>query len=98
VLNVAVVALQILGVTSFLLGTFVPGGRVARRSWFGFVIAMFGLGVAGSLCAWYGSEFALFSGGSMAVLLIGVILGSECSHGPAVPGLLGDPECSPLAI
>lgn len=98
VLNVTVVVLQITGLASFLLTSFFPGGQLARRGQHGFVTAMLGLGVAGSLCAWYGSEFALFSGGSMAVLLNGVILGSGTSHGASVSDLLGEADRSPLTV
>lgn len=99
VLNVSVVVLQVAGVASLLLASFVPGGRLARRGRFGFVMAIIGLGIVGSLCAWYGSEFALFSGGSMAVLLNGAILGSESAHGSTTAsGLLNDPEQPALAL
>ncbi len=42
---------------------------------------MVGLGVAGALCGRHDSEFALFAGGTMTVLLIGMIIG----NGAAAP-------------
>ena len=36
---------------------------------------MVGLGVAGAMCGRHDSEFALFAGGTMTVLLIGMTMG-----------------------
>ena len=83
-LDFAVVVFQVAGVASLVLARFVVAGKLAKGGRLGFVAAMVGLGVAGTLCAWYGSEFALFSGGSMALLLNGVILGAG---GPQHPGV-----------
>jgi hypothetical protein len=96
VLNVAVVTFQVAGVACFLLSCLVPQSRVGRQGRVVFVTAMLGLGVTGSLCAWFGSEFALFAGGSMAVFLNGVILGSEAAHHPSTD-LRADADRSPLA-
>ena len=46
------------------------GGKI------GFIVALFGLGIAGALCGRHDSEFALFAGGTMTVLLIGMTMGS----------------------
>jgi hypothetical protein len=97
VLNMTVVTFQVAGVACFLLSSLVPMSRLGRQGRLGFVIVMLGLGVAGSLCAWFGSEFALFAGGSMAVFLNGVILGSETMHHPGAD-LRGDVERAPLAV
>jgi hypothetical protein len=96
-LNMTVVTFQLAGVACFLVSSFAPRSRLGRQGRLGFVVAMFGLGVAGSLCAWFGSEFALFAGGSMAVFLNGVILGSETAHHPSV-GLAVDAEGWPPVV
>jgi hypothetical protein len=41
----------------------------------GFVVGMVGLGIAGALCGRHDSEFALFAGGTMTLLLIGMTSG-----------------------
>ena len=50
--------------------------RWADRGRIGFVVAMIGLGLAGAFCGRHDSEFALFAGGTMTVLLIGMTMGS----------------------
>jgi hypothetical protein len=37
---------------------------------------MVGLGLAGALCGRHDSEFGLFAGGTMTILLIGMIVGN----------------------
>ena len=49
-------------------------GRRAGGS--GSIVALVGLGIAGALCGRHDSEFALFAGGTMTVLLIGMTMGS----------------------
>src|SRR5262249_1309730 len=41
----------------------------------GLIVALFGLAIAGALCGRHDSEFALFAGGTMTVLLIGMTMG-----------------------
>lgn len=53
-----------------------------RSSWHapgrvGVIVAVIGLGVAGALCGRQDSEFALFAGGTMTVLLIGMTIGNS---------------------
>jgi hypothetical protein len=79
-----VVFFQVAGVTALILSRLLPMSRWADRGRVAFVGAMIGLGMAGILCAWYGSEFALFAGCTMAILLNVVILGIGHSH-PALP-------------
>ena len=52
-----------------------PGTRWAERGRWIFVIALFGLGLAGALCGRHDSQFALFAGVTMTVMLIGMIVG-----------------------
>ena len=41
----------------------------SSRGQVGSIVALFGLGIAGALCGRHDSEFALFAGGTMTVLL-----------------------------
>jgi hypothetical protein len=75
-LEVAVVLFQVSGVAALCLSRLLPATRWAVRGRVGFVFALFGLGVAGALCGRHDSEFALFAGGTMTVLLIGMTMGS----------------------
>ena len=52
------------------------------------MIALVGLGIAGALCGRHDSEFALFAGGTMTVLLIGMTMGGGPSEatGTSPPG------------
>ena len=71
------VALQVLAVATLCLSRFLRpcfGAEVARR---GFVASMIGLGAVGVGCAGYASPFALYAGGTMAVLLNVVIMGHQ---------------------
>ena len=61
-------------------------------------MALFGLGIAGALCGRHDSEFALFAGGTMTVLLIGMTMGSgsiELAE-PAAPSVTTEPELAGL--
>lgn len=42
----------------------------------GLIVALLGLGLSGAFCGRHDSEFALFAGGTMTVLLIGMTMGS----------------------
>jgi hypothetical protein len=76
VLEVVVMMFQLLGVTTLCLIRLVPETRWAGRGRVGFVFALVGLGIFGALCGRFDSEFALFAGGTMTCLLIGMIVGS----------------------
>ena len=76
VLEVAVMMFQVFGVATLCLTRLVPATRWADRGRVGFVFALVGLGVFGALCGRHDSEFALFAGGTMTFLLIGMIMGS----------------------
>jgi len=75
VLEVLVVVFQVGGVASLCLNRLAAPGRWANRGRVGFVIALFGLGVAGTLCGRHDSVFAQFAGTTMTLLLIGMTLG-----------------------
>jgi hypothetical protein len=95
-LELSVVLLQLAGVGALVLSRMLPTTPWADRGRLAFVGAMLGLGVAGVLCAWYGSKFALFAGATMAILLNVVILGSTHVHQPVsavrVRSPLGAPD------
>ncbi|MDG3003679.1 hypothetical protein [Paludisphaera mucosa] len=44
---------------------------------YGVILALFGLGISGALCGRHDSEFALFAGGTMTLLLIGMTIGNS---------------------
>jgi hypothetical protein len=76
ILELIVILLQVCGVVALCLTRLVPATRWADRGRAVFIIAMVGLGVAGALCGRHDSEFALFAGGTMTALLIGMTVGS----------------------
>jgi hypothetical protein len=72
-----------------------PGStRWASRGLVGFLVGLFGLGIAGALCGRHDSEFALFAGGTMTVLLIGMTVGSGTMEPtePVRSALRSEPE------
>lgn len=77
VLELSVMLFQVVGVAALCLSRLLPpsSARWVSRGRVGFVIAMFGLGLAGALCGRHDSEFALFAGGTMTLLLIGMTIG-----------------------
>jgi hypothetical protein len=83
VLEFSVILFQVFGVAALCLSRLVPptSTKWAHRGRAGFVVAMIGLGLAGALCGRHDSEFALFAGGTMTLLLIGMTVGS--GHGEA---------------
>jgi hypothetical protein len=83
---------QVLGVAALLLHRLAPSSRWAERGRIGFVVAMVGLGVMGAFCGRHGSEFGLFAGGTMTLLLIGMTIGSAHSHTTDPRGTLAGAE------
>jgi hypothetical protein len=75
-LEMSVVAFQVFGVAALCLSRLMPATAWAGRGKVGYVIALIGLGVAGALCGQHESRFALFAGGTMTLLLIGMIAGN----------------------
>jgi hypothetical protein len=89
VLELAVVLFQVAGVAALCLSRLLPRGssRWAARGRIGFIFAMVGLGIAGALCGRHSSEFALFAGGTMTLLLIGMTIGTgQADAGPVGRG------------
>jgi hypothetical protein len=87
-LEMAVMAFQIVGVATLCLSRLLPASVWSRRGRLGFIVAMFGLATAGALCGRHDSEFALFAGSTMTLLLIGMTVGSspaEMTGPPALP-------------
>jgi hypothetical protein len=70
-----VIFFQVCGLLALGISRLLPRSAWTYRGKIGFVIALFGLGIAGALCGRHDSEFALFAGGSMTVLLIGMTIG-----------------------
>lgn len=79
VLELFVMLFQICGVVALCLSRLVSQTRWADRGRVAFVVAMVGLGIAGALCGRNDSEFALFAGGTMTALLIGMTVGGGTS-------------------
>jgi len=77
-LELSVMLFQVVGVVALCLSRLLPptSTKWVNRSRVGFVVAMIGLGLAGALCGRHDSEFALFAGGTMTILLIGMTVGS----------------------
>jgi hypothetical protein len=76
--EILVVLFQLCGILGLCMSRLMPRTtRWCSRGKVGFVIALVGLGVAGALCGRHDSEFALFAGGTMTVLLIGMTAGSS---------------------
>jgi hypothetical protein len=77
VLEVLVVFFQVCGIMGLCLSRLMPRSAWSFRGKIGFIVALFGLGIAGALCGRHDSEFALFAGGTMTVLLIGMTMGGS---------------------
>jgi hypothetical protein len=95
VFEILVVLFQVCGVMGLCLTRLMPcSPRWTSRGQVGFIIALFGLGIAGALCGRHDSEFALFAGGTMTVLLIGMTVGSGSIEKaePALASVATEPE------
>jgi hypothetical protein len=72
-----VVLFQVCGILGLCLNRLMPRTtRWPSRGQAGLIVALFGLAIAGALCGRHDSEFALFAGGTMTFLLIGMTIGS----------------------
>ncbi|MDR3636258.1 MAG: hypothetical protein P4L84_20820 [Isosphaeraceae bacterium] len=90
VLELLVMVFQVAGVAALCVHRLVSVGRWRDRGRIGYIVALVGLGVAGALCGRHDSEFALFAGGTMTVLLIGMTIGSgQTDATSATRGLAG---------
>src|SRR5208337_2329771 len=77
IFEVLVMLFQVCGIMGLCLNRLAPRStRWSSRGQIGSIIALFGLGIAGALCGRHDSEFALFAGGTMTVLLIGLTMGN----------------------
>ncbi len=76
VLECLVVLFQVSGVTTLCLTRLFPRDAMGRSGRVGFVATLIGLGIAGALCGRHESQFALFAGVTMTILLIGMIAGA----------------------
>jgi hypothetical protein len=76
VLELIVMLFQVFGVGSLCLNRLLPSTRWADHGRTGSVVALIGLAITGALCGRLASDFALFAGGTMTVLLIGLTTGS----------------------
>lgn len=79
-LELLVITFQVAGVAALCMNRLAPAGRWADRGRLAYVVALLGLGVAGALCGRHDSEFALFAGGTMTLLLIGMTVGGGQGH------------------
>jgi uncharacterized membrane protein YcfT len=80
ILEVMVLLFQVFGVMALCLNRLLPATRWAARSRIGSIVALVGLAIAGALCGRHGSEFGLFAGGTMTILLIGMTTGNGNGH------------------
>jgi hypothetical protein len=77
VFEILVIFFQVCGIMGLCLNRLMPRSTAwSSRGQFGSIVALFGLGIAGALCGRHDSEFGLFAGGTMTVLLIGMTMGS----------------------
>ena len=77
VFEILVVLFQLCGILGLCLNRLMPRTtRWPSRGQTGLIVALFGLAIAGALCGRHDSEFALFAGGTMTILLIGMTMGS----------------------
>jgi len=87
VLELTVMLFQVFGVAALCVNRLFPASRWAARGRAGTVVAVFGLAIAGALCNRHCSEFALFAGGTITMLLIGMTIGT----GGGRDGYAGEP-------
>jgi hypothetical protein len=77
-LELLVMLFQLCGILGLCLTRLLPtSARWNSHGRIGFIVALFGLGIAGALCGRHDSEFALFAGGTMTFLLIGMTTGNS---------------------
>jgi hypothetical protein len=88
VLELLIVLFQVFGVGALCLCRLFPGSRWSGQARLGVVVALVGLAVAGAVCGRHDSEFALFAGGTITVLLIGMTVGGASLEMTAPPGLV----------
>jgi hypothetical protein len=95
IFEILVVLFQVGGILGLCLHRLMPRTTPwPSRGQAGLIVALFGLGIAGALCGRHDSEFALFAGGTMTLLLIGMTMGSGTIEKtePARPCVTSEPE------
>lgn len=94
ILEFTVILFQVFGVVALCLSRLLPSPRWAERGKIGFIVALFGLGIAGAWCGRHDSEFALFAGGTMTLLLIGMTTGhgTTAATPPTAPRIAREPH------
>jgi hypothetical protein len=91
IFEILVIVFQVCGIMGLCLNRLMPRSTPwSFRGQIGSIVALFGLGIAGALCGRHDSEFALFAGGTMTVLLIGLTMGNGTIEkgeptGPRIP-------------
>ncbi len=77
VFEILVVLFQLCGIFGLCLNRLMPcTTRWPMRGQAGLIVALFGLAIAGAGCGRHDSEFGLFAGVTMTILLIGMTMGS----------------------
>jgi hypothetical protein len=95
IFEILVILFQVCGIMGLCLSRLTPRSTAwSSRGQVGSIVALFGLGIAGALCGRHDSEFALFAGGTMTVLLIGMTMGNGSIElrEPAVAPVTTEPE------
>jgi hypothetical protein len=95
VFELLVMVFQVCGIMGLCLNRLMPRSTAwSFRGQIGAIVALFGLGIAGALCGRHDSEFALFAGGTMTVLLIGLTMGNGTIEKtePVLPCVPAEPE------
>jgi hypothetical protein len=82
-----VVFLQVAGVACLCLHRLLPERRWGKRLRILVLLAVVGLGLSGAVVGRHDSEFALFAGGTMTMLLIGMITGTGHVDRTQPPGV-----------
>jgi hypothetical protein len=75
VLELTVMLFQVFGVAALCVSRLFPATRWANRGRNGAILALVGLAATGAVCGRHASEFALFAGVTMTILLIGMTTG-----------------------
>jgi hypothetical protein len=93
VFEMFVMFFQTFGVASLFLNRLTPHHSYwANVGRIGVILALLGLGISGALCGRHDSEFALFAGGTMTLLLIGMTVGNGSIDAIDATPSLGDAE------
>lgn len=91
VLEVTVMLFQVFGVAALCVSRLLPMTRWADRGRIGTIVALIGLAATGALCGRLASEFGLFAGLTMTILLIGMTTGNASGRNDSLgdsPNLL----------